>query len=718
AWFVGQIVGGSPTAIFGSITANGQVALVNRQGVIFGETASINAAGVFASALGLTDQDIFQKEGAVFEAESGVGGYVINHGVISASVGGSVTLLGESVTNTGVIVATLGQVNLASGSKAVVNFGPDQLIGIEVTEEVLENNESLKAAISNTGTIDAPGGKVMLTSSVSRSLFDHAINNEGVIRAKDAQYENGVIKLFGSGGSVVNTGQIDASSSADGVAGGQITISSDTDVLLSEQSSVLATSESDVGGSVDITADSVTIEQGSVLNVSGDLGGGSISVAATDFVTLDVDSELRADAIGSGDGGTVNVAAESVSLAGEISARGGAESGDGGEVRVSAGSSLTLTGSVDVSASQGVDGTVILSAPALEVSDAGQDGQVDLNSVVGNIELEAAQRVVINNVVESILDLGDADFSVTVVGAASSAEAADAIGFVMADARDALETTGQVTIGVRDSSLNANALIDVAGRIESRPFPSPLPNDPLGPSNTIALTATNGRIRIRNSAELRAVGLDGNAGSVSLLTTGFEEGNDAGTVYFEGSIDVTSEAGVGGSVKMLGDRVGLFAEAEIDASGQLGGGEVLVGGDFQGKGSTYTAERTTVDSGAQVKADATGLGDGGRVIIWADDTTRFSGSIFARGGLDGGDGGFAEVSGKSTLVFAGMAHLGATLGSSGSLLLDPQNITIQDSGAEPDLVGATGDDADANTYAFAEDAASSVTIDADVLTTI
>ena len=203
AWFVGSIVGGSPTAIFGSITANGKVALVNSRGIIFGETSSINAAGVFASSLGLSSDEVF--EDAELEAASGQGGYVVNHGLISASVGGSVTLLGETVTNTGVIVATLGQVNLASGSRAVVNFGPEQLLGIEVTEKVLENNEGLKAAVSNTGTIDAAGGAVLLTSSVSKSLFDHAVNNEGVIKAKDAEYSNGVIRLFGSGSSVLNT---------------------------------------------------------------------------------------------------------------------------------------------------------------------------------------------------------------------------------------------------------------------------------------------------------------------------------------------------------------------------------------------------------------------------------------------------------------------------------------------------------------------------------
>jgi len=34
---------------------------------------------------------------------------------------------------------------------------------------------------------------------------------------------------------------------------------------------------------------------------------------------------------------------------------------------------------------------------------------------------------------------------------------------------------------------------------------------------------------------------------------------------------------------VLGSRVGLTGDAKIDASGQLGGGTVLVGGDYQGK---------------------------------------------------------------------------------------------------------------------------------------
>ena len=61
-----------------------------------------------------------------------------------------------------------------------------------------------------------------------------------------------------------------------------------------------------------------------------------------------------------------------------------------------------------------------------------------------------------------------------------------------------MSTQGQVTVNVTDGSVNANALIDVAGRIESRPVPKPLPNDPLNPGTTIALTSNHPQMKTKN----------------------------------------------------------------------------------------------------------------------------------------------------------------------------------------------------------------------------
>jgi hypothetical protein len=77
-----------------------------------------------------------------------------------------------------------------------------------------------------------------------------------------------------------------------------------------------------------------------------------------------------------------------------------------------------------------------------------------------------------------------------------------------------------------------------------------------------------------------------------------------------------------------------------------------------------------------INADAVSNGQGGRVIVWADETTRFNGNISARGGLFSGNGGFAEVSGKQSLDFQGLVDLRSTFGIAGTLLLDPTDITI------------------------------------------
>jgi hypothetical protein len=103
---------------------------------------------------------------------------------------------------------------------------------------------------------------------------------------------------------------------------------------------------------------------------------------------------------------------------------------------------------------------------------------------------------------------------------------------------------------------------------------------------------------------------------------------------------------------------------------------VRIGGDYQGKGTIPNALRTFVSSDSLINADALTNGNGGRVIVWADEATRFYGTVTARGGSESGNGGFAEVSGKGFLDYAGVADLSAVQGQFGTLLLDPENITV------------------------------------------
>ncbi|MDY0745958.1 YDG domain-containing protein [Paucibacter sp. R3-3] len=160
----------------------------------------------------------------------------------------------------------------------------------------------------------------------------------------------------------------------------------------------------------------------------------------------------------------------------------------------------------------------------------------------------------------------------------------------------------------------------------------------------------------------------------------------------DGSItSATAANGQGGSIDVLGNEAVLLGSALVDASGASGGGAIRIGGDFHGAGTLPTAARTYVGSGVQLHADATGRGDGGSVVVWSDDNTRFLGSLSARGGADGGNGGFAEVSGKQFLDFRGFADLGSVAGARGTLLLDPLNLTIQATGADVNGDGSNAD---------------------------
>lgn len=150
-------------------------------------------------------------------------------------------------------------------------------------------------------------------------------------------------------------------------------------------------------------------------------------------------------------------------------------------------------------------------------------------------------------------------------------------------------------------------------------------------------------------------------------------------VRVSGEIDATQSGARGGRVDVFGERI-MLDGARIDASGDLGGGVIRIGGDYQGQGLAPRADYTLVTPDTTLRADALLAGSGGRVIVWADQATMFGGFISARGGALGGDGGFVEVSGHQHLGYHGLADVRAVVGKSGTLLLDPENITISSTG--------------------------------------
>ncbi|HEX7635181.1 MAG TPA: filamentous hemagglutinin N-terminal domain-containing protein, partial [Noviherbaspirillum sp.] len=151
------------------------------------------------------------------------------------------------------------------------------------------------------------------------------------------------------------------------------------------------------------------------------------------------------------------------------------------------------------------------------------------------------------------------------------------------------------------------------------------------------------------------------------------------TVLDTASVTTATGEGKGGEIQVLGERIGLFGNAKVDASGKTGGGTVLVGGDYQGKNHDVPNAATTYfGRNAEIKADAIDNGDGGKVIVWADDTTKAYGRISARGGDQSGNGGLVETSGKRSLVFRSRVDTGARNGKAGRLLLDPLDITVAD----------------------------------------
>ena len=207
-----RVVGNSPTEIFGQLNANGQVFLVNPNGVLFAPGASVAVGGLFASSLGITDTDFMA--GQYRFSRGAIAGDVINQGQIVA-LNGYAALAGPRVRNEGTIIAHLGTVALAAGNRVTMDLVGDGLINVSV------DLAAINASAVNTGTLHADGGKVLISAKSAHSLLDTVINNTGTIRANRMAERDGTIVLeAGDVGTIDSSGILEASGGVTITGGG------------------------------------------------------------------------------------------------------------------------------------------------------------------------------------------------------------------------------------------------------------------------------------------------------------------------------------------------------------------------------------------------------------------------------------------------------------------------------------------------------------------
>ena len=245
-----RVLGSDPSSILGSLSANGQVFLVNPNGILFGQGAAVNVGGLVAATLNISDSD-FMAGNYQF---SGAGkGAVENQGAINAD-GGYVALLGAKVSNQGAISARLGTVALAAGQAVTLDLAGDGLLNVAVTQG------AVNALVANGGLIRADGGQVLLSAQAAADLLQSAVNNTGVIEAQTLQNHDGTIKLLGGmqGGSVNVGGKLDASA-PDGGNGGFVETSA-AHVKVADNAIVTAQSAQGQSGTWLIDPNDVTIQ--------------------------------------------------------------------------------------------------------------------------------------------------------------------------------------------------------------------------------------------------------------------------------------------------------------------------------------------------------------------------------------------------------------------------------------------------------------------------
>ena len=179
----------SASRIDGQLTANGNVVIVNQNGVMFGAGATVDVNGLVVSTSDIENDDFMADQPLAFTKPGQPDAAIVNEGSITAAESGLVGLVAPQVTNKGMIQARLGHVALASGDTATIDIYGDGLLEIALSDDVT------KQLVSNEGSITADGGVVTLQAAAARNIIDTLVSNKGTLQSNTVAAKRGNINL-------------------------------------------------------------------------------------------------------------------------------------------------------------------------------------------------------------------------------------------------------------------------------------------------------------------------------------------------------------------------------------------------------------------------------------------------------------------------------------------------------------------------------------------
>lgn len=286
-----RVTGNDPSSILGAIRANGQVWLINRNGVMFGPSATVDVQGLVATTADIPDAKFLADDFKFSVPAADPSAAVVNEGEIAFGDRGLAALVGSNVRNSGVIMGRLGSVVIAGTPTFTLTLDPQDggLIQFAANSQITSALAG-QAFVENSGQILNDGGLVRLTASIAAGVVGEAINTSGLIQAHGLALQDGRIELISNAaGQVVAEGSLNVAAGEAGARDGSVVMRGD---------GILLTSGARIDGAqtVDLSARDTMLVDGTIVSSdSVTLAAEHMTIAGS--VTTDGDLRLRGKAI-------------------------------------------------------------------------------------------------------------------------------------------------------------------------------------------------------------------------------------------------------------------------------------------------------------------------------------------------------------------------------------------------------------------------------------